>query len=177
MNNFSSGTYDANTKLFTPATGSTAYYIYEDACGVSPLSETDNTCNDIPCSWGAWVDETPANGGACLYPCSNYTKKQKAECSGSWCAMDDGSRGVVKYRDIPCGSMPCANKVLTPFPEWKPADCSKPCGTGARTRSRVCNVVPMSKTVASPSVTEAFTNRGSSSTFRNNPYDLPNFRY
>lgn len=164
--NFSNGIYDAVTKLFTPAGTTTPYYIYDDACGASALSETDNACNDVACSWGPWVDESPANGGTCLYPCSNYTKKQKAVCNGSWCNLDDGTRGSIKYQNVPCGTLQCAKKTLTAFPEWQASDCSKPCGTGTRTRRRVCNVTPMTKTFASPNV-----NPGG------NVYDVPDFKY
>lgn len=122
---FSNGTYNPSTKVFTTANGE-QYYISADNCGTSLLVQN---CNTQWCDW----NEDATGKASCPQPCSSYVYKQYSECPGGTCD-DLGSKSKVRY--LPCGPNPCATKGLTNY-----GDCSAKCGGGKQSRS--CKISPM----------------------------------
>ena len=125
---FSTGKYDASTKVFTAANGA-QYYISADACGTNALNQS---CNTQFCEWGAWTED--ADGKAsCQQPCSSYVYKQYSLCPNGKC---DANGSISRTQYLPCGPNQCASKGLSQF-----GSCSASCGGG--TQSRNCNISPI----------------------------------
>lgn len=141
---FSSGTYNASTKVFTTSSG-VQYYISDDQCTTQPLSQSQ-ACNTQFCPWtDQWTDMADSTG-KCVANCSGFYKQQFNLCSnGTNCDSGDGKTGAgIRYKMVPCGTAPCAVKTLSPYSNW--SACSASCGGGTQNQTRSCQVVPFGST-------------------------------
>ncbi len=164
---FLTGIYNSVTKIWSSPSGD--YYIAEDNCGASPLSQT---CNTQSCEWGPWLEDSTGKS-SCQHPCSSYVFKQYSLCPNGNCDRS-GSRHRIRY--LPCGEVPCATRGLTPY-----GSCSTQCGGGTQTRTCRVNPMPLNTNLPAGYSIDVPANfatdyNQSAATF-SNPYDLPDQRF
>jgi hypothetical protein len=184
---FSTGSYNASTKVFTSANG-VQYYVSADNCASNSLNQV---CNTQYCSWGEWKED--ADGKAsCTQPCSSYVYKQYSTCPNGKC---NAEKSLSRTQYLSCGPNQCASKGLSEY-----GACSASCGGG--TQMRTCNISPIavssnlpqgyslgnpaysqSAYVEKTATKSAFSDRSSRHNYANQlyswfaPHDLPDERF